>query len=223
MRRFLAIFATLLVCAGPLAAASPDASSTYDLLFRNGTLDQIDRQNVLVYSRDVTNRLKPEAAERDTGDIALSFGSGTKEMAELQFRQDDKHRGLGRFPASVGNPIIMFFYESVLRDMAEATGGSPHYIRNRVKEALVQPGELDTAEAVIGGQTAQVRIIRLFPFRDDPNQDRMQGFGALELRVTVSDAVPGWYVSLIAEAPGGEGDAPVYRSVLTFERLEAAQ
>ena len=43
----------------------------------------------------------------------------------------------------------------------------------------------------------------------------MQGFGDLELRVTMSEAVPGWYMSLVAEAAGGE----VYRSELTFDRL----
>ena len=140
-------------------------------------------------------------------------------VATLEFRQDGKHRNLGSFPASVGNPMIMVFYESVIRDMAETAGGSPFYIRNRVKEALVQPAEIETGEAEFAGETVATRTVTLRPFLDDPNRDRMMGFGDLELRVTMSDAVPGWYLSLVAEAPGAQGTEEGYVSALRFEQV----
>jgi hypothetical protein len=152
--------------------------------------------------------------------VALSFLEGEQAtMATLEFRQDGKYRKLGAFPASVGNPMIMYFYETVVRDMAEVAGGSPFYIRNRVKESLVQTSDIVEGEAVVNGQTIKTQTIRLYPFKDDPNQERMRGFGDLELRVTMSDDVPGWYMSLVAEASGGE----VYRSELQFEELVESQ
>ena len=208
----------LLLVAG---AAAAEEDKAYDLLFRNGTLDEVDRDATLVYRRDVTNALKPEAAERDTGEVALSIRPGEQDVALLNFRQDDKHRGLGTFPASVGNPMIMYFYESVVRDMAEAAGGSPFYIRNRVKDALVQPSVIETGEASVDGQTVETKTVRLYPFLEDPNRDRMQGFGDLELRVTMSDAVPGWYLSFVADAPGADGAPSIYRSEVHFDGLEA--
>ena len=218
--RLLRLFTALAVLWPAIALpASLDGQATYDLLFRNGTLDGIDRDTRLVYRREVTNVLKPEAEDRDTGDIALSFHDGDRStMARLEFRQDGKHRSLGQFPASVGNPMIMYFYESVVRDMAEAAGGSPFYIRNRVKDALIQPSDMTEGEMEIGGQTVPVVTIRLAPFANDPNRERMQGFEDLELRVTMSEAVPGWYLSLVAETGGGDA---VYRSELEFDRLEA--
>ena len=111
--------------------------------------------------------------------------------------------------------MIMYFYETVVRDMAEAAGGSPFYIRNRVKDALIQTSDVVVGEAMLDGKTVTTETIRLYPFKDDPNAAQMQGFGDLELRVTMSEAVPGWYMSLVAEAAGGE----VYRSELTFDRL----
>lgn len=140
-------------------------------------------------------------------------------LAVLEFRQDGKHRALGSFPASVGNPMIMVFYESVIRDMAETAGGSPFYIRNRVKEALVKPAQIETGEAVVDGETVAVQTVTLRPFQGDPNHARMRGFGDLELRVTMSDEVPGWYLSLVAEAPGAEGAEDGYRSALRFEQV----
>lgn len=213
-----ALVVIAVMATAPVATAAT-GEETYDLLFRNGTLDAIDRDAALVYRRDVTNTILPKAAERDTGQVAITFGAEDDSMARLEFRRDEKHKGLGRFPANVGNPMIMYFYESVIRDMAETAGGSPFYIRNRVKEALVQPADIETGEAILDGKTIATQTIRLYPFAGDPNQDRMRGFGDLVLSVTMSDAVPGWYVSLVAEA-APKGAAPVYRSELVFDRLE---
>ncbi|WP_417718711.1 hypothetical protein [Salipiger sp.] len=222
MRKTLALIAAIACCAVPAAAASGDGTATYDLLFRNGTLDGIDRGETLVYQRVVSNTAKPEAAERDTGKIVLGFESGQMPMATLDFRQDDKHRSLGTFPASVGNPMIMYFYESVVRDIAETAGGSPFYIRNRVKESLVQPSEVLSGEAEVDGRTVPTQTIVLHPFADDPNRDRMMGFGDIALTVVMSEAVPGWYLSLGAEAPGADGGAG-YRSEMTFDRIGEGQ
>ncbi len=208
-----------LICS--MVSATPlEGDKTYDMLFRNGTLDDVSTQSELVYARSVTNALKPEAEARDSGLIALGLREGeTATLAVLELRQEGKYRKLGAFPASVGNPMIMYFYETVVRDMAEVAGGSPFYIRNRVKESLVQTSDIVEGEAMVNGRSVPTRTIRLYPFKDDPNRDRMQGFGDLELRVTMSDAVPGWYMSLVAEASGGE----VYRSELMFDGLSEAK
>lgn len=220
MRLFLCGLVISFMGLGPASAASIDAEQTYDLLFQDGVLDTIARDQELIYQRTVTNQLRPETAERDTGDIALSFTDDGTEMAHLEFRQNDKHRAMGVFPASVGNPMIMVFYESAVRDMAESAGGSPFYIRNRVKDALVQPAEIVESEAVVDGKTIPVQTILMRPFAEDPNRDRMQGFGDLVLSVTVSEEVPGWYLSLVAEAVPQGGGAAVYRSEMQFEGLQ---
>ena len=218
MIKGLAVMLATLLTANVASAEQLDGKATYDLLFRNGTLDQIDRDAALIYRREVSNKIAPEAATRDTGDITLSFQQDNTNVAKLQFSQDNKHRALGTFPASVGNPMIMYFYETVVRDMAEVAGGSPFYIRNRVKDALIQPSDIVEGEAVFQGKTVKTQTIRMYPFAEDPNRGRMQGFGDLELRVTMSDAVPGWYLSLIAQAAEGA----VYRSELAFDRIGEA-
>jgi hypothetical protein len=81
---------------------------------------------------------------------------------------------------------------------------------------------VETGVATVDGKTVETYTIRLHPFAEDPNKDRMQGFGDLELSVTMSDAVPGWYLSLTARAAVAEG-APVYSSEMHFERLEDGQ
>ncbi|WP_170335220.1 hypothetical protein [Ruegeria arenilitoris] len=220
MRTLIIVLAVFGLSFNPAFAASADGEKAYDLLFQEGVLDSIARDKELVYQRMVTNGLKPETAARDTGDIALSFTDDGSEMAHLEFRQDDKHRAMGVFPASVGNPMIMVFYESTIRDMAETAGGSPFYIRNRVKDALVQPAEVVAGQAVFDGKTVPVQIIRMRPFENDPNKDRMQGFGDLVLSVTVSEQVPGWYLRLVAETDPENGSDVIYRSEMQFEGVQ---
>lgn len=214
IRVFVTAALGLWVSAAAVFAEAADGQQTYDLLFRNGTLDAFDPASELVYRKTLENRLAPDADAKNTGDIALTFTED--DLARIEFRQGDKQRTLGQFPATVGNPMIMLFYESVIRDMASSAGGSPFYIRNRVKESLVQPSEVEPGQAVVGGETIQTKTIRLEPFAGDPNRERMRGFGDLVLTVTMSEAVPGWYVSLVAEAEA-------YRSVVAFDRVEAGQ
>ncbi|WP_424985418.1 hypothetical protein [Microbulbifer sp. S227A] len=223
MRKFLMMAAALVSIGGPMTATETAGPETYDLLFKTGTLDDFSRDHRLVYDRTVRNRLKPETEERDTGQIVLSLVDGQVPEAHLKFTHDDKYRNLGSFPASVGNPIIMYFVETVVRDMAESAGGSPFYIRNRVKEALVQPAEIRADQAIIAGETVDTVDVTMHPFRDDPNAARMQGFDRLAMTVSMSEDAPGWYLSLSAQVPGADGGDPVYSSVMTFDHTEPAQ
>ena len=222
MKRVFAGLLALTLSVAPALAGMTGADETYDMLFRDGTLDALPRQAALIYRRDVSNDRVPEAADRATGQIELSLPGGPDNMAELRFVQGEKHRKMGAFPASVGNPMIMVFVESVIRDMAEAAGGSPFYIRNRVKDSLTRPADSEEITLDIGGKSAAAQTVTLRPFAGDPNVGRMSGFGDLVLTVTMSEQVPGWYHSLSAVVPGADG-APIYRSVTTFSGLEAPQ
>ncbi len=218
MLRYLACAIVAVGLAGTPALAANDGTATYDLLFKPGTLDEVPMDQMLLYERTVTNALVPDAGMRDSGEIELSFEDTTPPQAGLRFLRGGKHRNLGSFPMSVGNPIIMYFVETIVRDMAESAGGSPFYIRNRVKDALVTPSEVQNGEAMYDGKTIRTKTVTLHPFVDDPNRDRMMGFGDLALSVTMSDEVPGWYHSLEANVPGTDG--PVYKSVMQFEEIE---
>lgn len=217
MRILVALMASLTLLAMPVAAATVDGQKTYDLLFKDGTLNDLKADEQLVYEREVINLAKPESAAHNTGDITLRISPEDESLVALTFRQGEAFRRMGSFPGSVGNPMIMVFYESVVRDMAEAAGGSPYYIRNRVKEALVTPTDVEEGEAMFEGETVPTKTIRLTPFKDDPNRDRMQGFGDLELSVTMSEAVPGWYLGFEAAVIHEQSGEPIYRAVTTFD------
>ncbi len=205
-----------LLWAGPLHAAEP-----YDLIFRTGTLSDVPADHPLVYSRAVTLPGNPQVEQAGTGLIVLSLVPD--DMAELDFRQGARHRIVGLFPATVGNPLAMYFLETVVKDVARDTGGSPFYIRNRIKESLLEPAEIKELEAQNGGQSIAARQIILHPFQGDRHRDRMLGYKDLSMTFTMSGDVPGWYASLVAEVPSNDNAPPLYRNALTLTDPEASQ
>ncbi|WP_102106551.1 hypothetical protein [Oceaniglobus roseus] len=199
-KTFPAVLAALMATASPLWAVE-----TYDLIFKTGTLDGIPETEVLTYDRDIAIPEDAEYADRNTGEIRLTFEP--EQMARLTFLKDGKHANVGAFPATVGNPVIMYFVETVLRDVAKEAGGSPFYIRNRIKEALVQPVPITDVTVPYDGKEVAAKRIVLRPFENDKNREKMGAYGDLALTFTMSEDVPGWYASLAAEAPDGKGGA----------------
>ncbi|MFD1156282.1 hypothetical protein [Roseovarius aestuarii] len=204
-----------LFLAVPAAAEQP-----YDLIFRMGTLDGLPRDEMLLYGREVAIDGNAEYADRNTGGIELRFEP--EDMARLRFVKDTRHRNLGQFPATVGNPVIMYFVETVLRDVAQEAGGSPFYIRNRIKDSLVQDAPVNDATLSYNGRDIAVKTVTLRPFENDKNREKLRGYADLALTFTMSEDVPGWYLSLEASAPGDQ-DGLSYRNALTLHGMEAAQ
>ncbi|MCP4073735.1 MAG: hypothetical protein GY742_18715 [Hyphomicrobiales bacterium] len=210
MRLFILCF--LLISGASFAPLQ--AAQTYDLIFKTGTLSEVSKDSILVYNRNILVNGKPKVSADETGSVKLTFEPD--DMAKLEFTRDKKRRVVGSFPATVGNPIIMYFVETVIRDVAHNTGGSPFYIRNRVKESLIQFAEIENKVLPFGGNDVPVKQITLHPFLNDKNIGKMRGYGNLALTVTMSGEVPGWYYSLVANVKGTEGNAPIYTNSLVL-------
>lgn len=183
-----------------LALAAPAFAGGDELILKTGTLADFDRSGALTYDQTITLAQNPTLAEREVGQVVLSANADDPAGVLLSFHKDDGQRKLGAFPQSVGNPLFMYFVETVIRDMAGITGGSPFYIRNRVKDALVNRTEVTQTTITRDDQQIPATQAVLIPFASDPNRDRMGGFGDLTLTVTMSDDVTGWYQSLDATA-----------------------
>ncbi|MDF3606818.1 hypothetical protein PE067_12180 [Paracoccus sp. DMF-8] len=117
--------------------------------------------------------------------------------AVLELHEDTPHlkRTIGPYPVSGGDPALVFFLETTAREMARITGGSPFYIRNRIKDAVFRGGEVVEVD---GTRKAVFR-----PFQDDKNKDRMAGFDTLELTFDVAD--PKQPISSMVAATSAEG------------------
>lgn len=210
--RATALLVTALLMLGTGSAWSAE---TYDLIFKTGTLADLDAQDRIDYARELTVPADPAYAEANTGSVSLSIEPDN--VARLQFDHQGTRRNIGTFAADVGNPVVMYFIETVLRDMAKQSGGSPFYIRNRIKESLLETTPIEDVSVEFEDQPVEARNITLRPFIEDENRERMRGFQNIELIFTVSDEIPGWYQSLVATVENPAGGDPIYSNALTLQ------
>jgi hypothetical protein len=220
--------AILAVLLAGLLTSAVQAADTYGLLFKEGTLDEVPRASSLDYRKSVTVSGNEAFETPRSGAVSLTFAE--EGMADLTFDPGSKARRVGSFPAEVGNPLIMYFLETVIRDLAETAGGSPFYIRNRIKAAVISEEPVEDREISLDGRTLTGHTVTLHPFRNDPASDRMRGIETLALTVTVSEDVPGWLYSLKAETTTDRGELsgrpdtlPPYTNSIVFVSGGTAQ
>lgn len=111
---------------------------------------------------------------------------------------DHPIRTVAEFTLGAPNPVLMFHLENIVRVMAVETGGSPFYIRNRIRDALAA----SPAGVVEGGRAS----IALRPFAKDPQAGRMGRFAALSLTIIYVPDQPARILELLADTGQGPGE-----------------
>jgi hypothetical protein len=202
-----------LMLATMLAAGSASGGTLSDAVMAPGLLEDLRAGSSIRYAH---SRHVPQATalteqgmapldEVAQGVVELTVVPGDTGPRLLLSRgrdADETPRPVGEFPAGGSNPVLLFFLENTVRAMVAQTGGSPYYIRNRIREALA-------AAEVAGGPGTVV----LHPFETDPNRARMGDFAGLSLSLSYDPAIPARILELKADtAAGGQG----YTETLTL-------
>ncbi len=218
MSRLSLTIALLLGLTPPLTAGEAQ-----DRLFVAGALDGVATGQRLVFdhrrSGSFDSAVLPSIEDGEIV-VALAPGGPGGRVAEVTLREAGRQRTLDPLPAAAGHPLLLVFLETVVDDVARLTGGSPFYIRNRMREALrgqdtVEPVEIERDGATIEGERLIFR-----PFAADPNRTKLGALAGLEIMVTLSDAAPGRFERLEAvSAPEGNG-LPAFSETIVFKRLE---
>ncbi len=92
----------------------------------------------------------------------------------------------------------MYFLERFIADMASDTGGSPFYIRNRIKDALAsEKAELQDCQ----GKDAQGQCLEIAPFAEDEARAKMQNFADVQITFHIDEDNPLWILGIDAVNP----------------------
>ncbi len=196
------------------------ADRATDLVFSTGVLDNIPQQKTVTYDH---MRLGPKDSGLhpiENGLVSLSVVGGETggNEAILEMRDNGTLRNKTPFPVEAGNPLVMAFLESALRSMAQITGGSPFYLRNRIKESLRSGGQVMPTTIAIDDKSIPATRITFQPFRNDKNAARMGDFADLTLTFVVSDDVPGGFALFSAQTPMVDGKN-LYRETMRYSSL----
>lgn len=198
-----------------LVAPGAQAGEAQDRLFALGALEGVGTGETLVY--DFSRRGTypgDEPAKLDQGEARLTIEppdaeGGPRAIAEVR----DGETVIGQFnpfPVDAGNPMFMVFMEEAVTTMATLTGGSPFYIRNRMREALGSQNAVEETTISFDGRDVPARVLTFQPFRNDENANKMgPAFVDLTIRFTMSDEIPGGFARLEAvTGPAAAAPAP---------------
>lgn len=156
-----------------LLATPLSAGELSDAIFEPAVLQSLDADLQFVH------RLQIPGQEAVSDTFVL-----TPKADRLALTRDDVP--VTDFSRDSAHPVLMYFLESTVRHMAEATGGSPFYIRNRIRDALIA--------APMGAEVT--------PFASDRNRDKMGDFADLTLRFGFEGQD---IISLSADTPEAAG------------------
>ncbi|MEM1299738.1 MAG: hypothetical protein AAGH68_10700 [Pseudomonadota bacterium] len=196
-----------IVLAWPAMAGEPS-----ERVFSRTALDGVKDNHQVIYTHVRTGEVRPIS----NGEIRVKVEPHeTGRKAVVTMGEEGKLQPVSSWPASSGNPVLPIFLESTLRTMAQATGGSEFYIRNRIKEALGTGGTMNEISLDMDGKAIPATEITFAPFADDKNRARMGGYAELKLVFVVSEALPGDIVRFAAVT----GDRGLYLEEIAFARL----
>ena len=186
-----------------LAAQAAPAAGPADLLFATPHLEGVAPGAVLRY--DHMRHSDPAIGVGPDLDQAIAVTMGESGASSFTLDADGAPRSFDVDSKVPGNPLLMVFLEQALRSVASATGGSPFYLRNRMREALSQ-GLAEDGDRLV-----------MRPFQNDANRARLGAFADMALSFELSKATPGMIVAMRAQA--GPADAPIYAEEIRYEAL----
>lgn len=139
-----------------------------------------------IENRDITVAVGEKVEGKDAREVLVTITEGKRKSTLDAFLDDG------------GNPVLVIFLESVAQAVAKSTGGSPFYIKNRIKDAFSRGAEVAPTELVRDGKPVEAVRIVYNPFALEKQKERLQTFANFEMAFIFSDAVPGGIVEMRA-------------------------
>ncbi|CAN5812578.1 hypothetical protein BH23PSE1_BH23PSE1_12030 [soil metagenome] len=210
------------VLAAALAALPAAAVAESGGLFGTGGFEDVEPGERVVFRHERSGDARLPAITGGEAVILLAEAEadGAREL-RVSLISGGRTLPVPPMPAEAANPILLIFLENTVRHMAELTGGSPFYIRNRMREALWLaggPGEAVTIETE--GGTVDGQRVAIRPFAEDPNRAAMGAFAELRISFVLSDAVPGGIARLDARAGGGASGAAALLESFSYSGID---
>jgi hypothetical protein len=209
----------LTIAMGTAYAADPrQFSPAEQLLFMDDHLGGVKRSATLEYT--FSKRGSLEAPIDDTARLVVGPPKpGGDRPVKVEYLSAARKLELPDIDAARGNPMILYFLEREIREMHRITGGSAAYYRKRIRMALADGGQVDTATVTVGSRRVAATTIRISPYRDDPARSRYEKFAEKSYIFTLSDEVPGKVVELRGELLGPSDAAGIAQVTVIAETL----
>lgn len=211
-----ALFGVALGLAGAPALAG-DVDTAQRAVFGVEHLDNVTAPTTLHYTFHRRGTLLPDLVDDADLDVLEVRPDGRKQVAFRMFSGEGERRFTPRHGYR-NNPMIVAFLQRDVEQMSRMTGGSPHYFRNRIREAFRRDRAVDieAVTVVVGERQIAGTKVTIAPFVGDPNARRFAAFADKRYEFVMAPEIPGGVYRLRAVTPGTDG-TPLLEEAMTFE------
>jgi hypothetical protein len=217
------IAAATLCCALSAAHADPvDISRAETLLFMTPHLKDVPAPSRLHYRFRKSGTL--EEGFSDSIDIDIVGEPDGSRTGTTRFFSGKRQIKYPQVDHAEGNPVLLFYLEREIREMARLTGGQANHFRQRIRTALAESAQIKDVDIRFGGQTIRAQQITISPYDSDPNRARFERLAAKQYVFTLCEKIPGLVYQVHAYVPAASGstkEVPVLDEILTFQSAGA--
>jgi len=186
----------------PAQETADEINQAQRLVFMGDHLQQLTEGQTVVYEftrhasgepdrHDEIKMTVDEVRDDSLRNLSFQFLSGND---QIDFPSAQGYRG---------NPIAIQFLERDIRDMAQATGTSTAYFRNRIRNAFKDP-QIEQIRTTVGETEVDAVEISVTPFQKDPNVSQMAGYAEKQYRFAYSEQIPGHLISVQTRMSDGD-------------------
>jgi len=219
------IVAAALCLALPAAGADPQPISQAEtLLFMTPHLKDVATPSRLHYAFRKSGTL--EQGFSDSVDVDITGQPDGSKKGAVRFFSGTRQIPYPEVEHAEGNPVLLFYLEREIREMARLTGGAPNHFRQRIRSALAESAQIESVDIRVGDQKITAQRITISPYGSDPNRDRFQNqrLATKQYVFTLSQKIPGLVYQMRGHVPVAADvttDAGVLDETLTFESAGA--
>ncbi|GLK81017.1 hypothetical protein [Methylopila turkensis] len=218
--RAVAAAAVSALCFLSPAYAAPTA---VELVFEQPYLAKIDAGAALSYRFErKTDDKGLSPSFEDSVTLKLSNDEKGRKEAVVDMFTGSRARTVGPL-GTAGNPVVIALLEQDVREMQKVLGGSPYYIRNRMRDAINDGGVVEAVKVEFDGRSVDGWRVTLKPFTKDVERERFKDFAERSYELIFSDAVPGGLYKLVTVTPKKGAEAPLLVENLTLQGVAAAK
>jgi hypothetical protein len=207
---------TLVLALALLTAAPAAAATVQELVFDADPFAGLSEPQTLRYRYELRGSLLAEAHHSQVSMEVREVRADGGKLVHFDMFEGPDRRQFGPMQARAQNPLLIVFLQRDVMQMARLTGGSPGYFRNRIREAFVQPAEVERFEIRFDGANLPAVRVRITPFLHDPQIARFAQFRHKRYEFTVAEGLPGGLHEIAVLTPKSDTGEVLLEEHVTF-------
>jgi hypothetical protein len=131
-----------------------------------------------------------EAGFEDTVEIRIHAADSAKRVS-VAFLTGARSIVFPEVAHAEGNPVLLYFLEREIREMARLTGAKPAQFRRAIRTALARSARVAKTKLGFGGRSSPASEVTIIPYAENPLRDSLGKHASKTYVFTLSDDVPG--------------------------------